>query len=172
MYRARGTGYAHARAAATRVQLSPATGLPLHAVLLVRAVSSPAAEGRLAAFAKQPRPSPPAKALMLLLGAQLVAAALLVAAAGAVQATIQCSSQDYDCAQCLGTNDTRPVWASPCLWLSGPVDGGHRLPAWEHKSILSRLTTRPDFPLSINCEGQSRLRKRCQDEHEPRSAWG
>jgi len=64
---------------------------------------------------------------MLLLGAQLVAAAaLLVAAAGAVQATIQCSSQDYDCAQCLVTNDTRPVWASPCLWLSGPVDGGHR----------------------------------------------
>jgi hypothetical protein len=56
--------------------------------------------------------------------------------------------------------------------LAGIIAGDVSGAAWEHKSILSRLTTRPDFPLSIKCEGQSRLRKRCQDEHEHRSAWG
>eukprot|EP01044_Picomonas_judraskeda_P044270 COSAG03_NODE_23678_length_278_cov_0.569832_2_plen_58_part_01 len=25
---------------------------------------------------------------------------------------VACSSQDYHCADCLATNDTRPVWAS------------------------------------------------------------
>ena len=34
---------------------------------------------------------------------------------------VACSSQDYHCADCLATNDTRPVWASRCVWLSGPV---------------------------------------------------
>jgi hypothetical protein len=34
--------------------------------------------------------------------------------------------------------------------------------SWEHKSILSRgrlLPTRPNFPLSVNCEGHDRIRK-------------
>lgn len=38
---------------------------------------------------------------------------------------VQCSSKDGDCAACLNTNDTRPTWASPCIFLSGEVEAGH-----------------------------------------------
>lgn len=38
---------------------------------------------------------------------------------------VQCSSKDGDCAACLKTNDTRPDWASPCIFLSGKVEAGH-----------------------------------------------
>eukprot|EP01043_Picozoa_sp_COSAG02_P024682 COSAG02_NODE_1358_length_13076_cov_6.377745_4_plen_493_part_00 len=53
--------------------------------------------------------------------ALLGVASLLSVSLAPSSATVACSSKDYHCADCLATNDTRPVWAGRCVWLSAAV---------------------------------------------------
>jgi hypothetical protein len=38
---------------------------------------------------------------------------------------VYCTDFDGDCAGCVNASDSRAVWASQCVFLSGPVEGNH-----------------------------------------------
>jgi hypothetical protein len=73
---------------------------------------------------------------------------------------VYCTDFDGDCAGCVNASDSRAVWASQCVFLSGPVEGNHTCQAskwWWPPYNSARLF--PDVHACASCPAPPRWRR-------------